>query len=163
MLTDPVWEWADGDPACARWFAVLTGSIVVVAGLLLVWFVLIFSTTLSHPSSPTNVGAVDEEFWVTTLMLLIVVPLSIYIPRRFPILRRLGYSSQGLLLVLPLRRLRVLWTSVSQLGPDWVEVFPGRFALPQRYRLTPNQAEQLTRFLHARWTPVKSPGLVAAI
>jgi hypothetical protein len=88
-------------------------------------------------------------FWVIFVILYsLLLPELVFlylVPRRFPIVGRLGISPSGLRLVFPLRKETVPWRSVRRLGTDWVEI--SQTLGSQRYRLTSLQAERLTRFL----------------
>jgi hypothetical protein len=145
MPDEPSWEWVDGDPVRAAQYALLGGvflSIAAVFAAFTIVGILSFWGVTSYSSLPS----LD--------VCLIVLPLLgaeyfflLYVPRRFPVVARIGVSAIGLRLVtvFPIHVPVLNWTRVRAVGRDWIDVDMGIFT--SRYRLTLTQAQRVRQFL----------------
>jgi len=145
MPDEPSWEWVDGDPVRAAQYGLIGGvfiSIAAVFAAFTIMAILSFWGVTSYPSLSSL------DVW------LIVLPLLgaeffflLYVPRRFPVVARIGVSPLGLRLVtvFPIRGPVLNWTQVRAVGRDWIVVDMG--FLTSRYRLTLTQAQRVRQFL----------------
>jgi hypothetical protein len=141
----PPWEWVDGDPVWSSRFTFITGLLMGGAAVLLVLTTLfLFGEVTISIGSPIPLVLQPLLIWAFTGPALLILWL---LPRRVPVLGRIGISPVGVRLVLPVRNLTILWSSVRRIGPDWVDLSG---APASRYRLTPLQARRLTHFV-APW------------
>lgn len=145
MAEDPLappWEWVDGDPVWSSRFAFITGVLMGGAGALLA-----LTTLVLVGGVVVSVGLPIPLVMQPLLIWAFVGPALLFmwlIPRRVPVLGRIGISPVGVRLVLPIRNLTVFWSSIRRIGPDWVDLSG---APASRYRLTPQQARRLTHFV----------------
>jgi hypothetical protein len=145
MLEDPPWEWAAGDPARAAQYRAAYGLLIGMASALLL---LLFLTGLATVYPVAGPGFPLWPVLAGTLCLSLGGFLfSSLVPRRSPIIGRLGISPQGLYLAIPPRALRVPWPALKRVGPDWIEVVHPNAIGNQRFRLTPYQARRLSAFI----------------
>jgi hypothetical protein len=145
MLEDPLWEWAGGDPARAARYRAAYGFFIGMASLLLL---LLFLTVLATVYPAAGPGFLLWPLLIGNLSLIAAqILFTSLVPGRSPIVGRLGISPYGLYLAIPPRALRVPWTGLRRLGPDWVEVAHPNAIGDQRFRLTPYQARRLSAFI----------------
>jgi hypothetical protein len=78
-------------------------------------------------------------------LLALVFLIAFYVPRKISIFGRIGVSTSGVRLVLPLRADTVECSRVFAVGFDWVDI--DNFFFVIRYRLTTGQAERIREFL----------------
>lgn len=130
------WHWESGDPVAASRYGVMVGIFLAAGAVFLAILLLDLVDLVRHPTAPRP--PVD---W---LVVAIYPPLAVellggwYVPRRFAVVGRLGVSSAGIRLVLPVAGRTFRWSDVRGVGPYWIDLFD--VVLTQRFRLTPNQA-----------------------
>jgi hypothetical protein len=145
MFDDPPWEWAGGDAARAAQFRAAYGLITGMGALI---FLLLLLTCLATVYPAAGPGFPILSIWAASMCLLGAQLLLVsLVPRRSPIVGRLGISPQGLYLAIPPRALSVPWPALSRVGPDWIEVPRPSGIGSQRYRLTAYQADRLSAFV----------------
>jgi len=143
VADEPPWEWVDGDHVLARRFRWAAAACVGI-GLVFVPLLLL------DPAGMAANLSISGALWsgVTSVYLLLNFLVLYYVPKRFPVMDRLGLSPVGVRLESGFvkRGLPFSWSEVREVGPDWIAVSKGS-ALRQRYRLTTIQAERLSHFL----------------
>jgi hypothetical protein len=145
MPVEPPWEWVDGDPVRAGRYGLIGGVFISIAAVftgLMIMSILNFWGVASYLSLSTS------DMWLIVLPLLGTEYFFIlYVPRRFPVVARIGVSPLGLRLVVvfPIRGPVLNRTQVRGVGRDWIAVDMG--LLTSRYRLTLPQGQRIRQFL----------------
>ncbi|MGC2034971.1 MAG: hypothetical protein WA761_05960 [Thermoplasmata archaeon] len=115
-------------------------------GALIVLLLLLTFLAMLYPA--TGPGFPILAIWAASVCLLAAQSLLFsLVPRRSPIVGRLGISPQGLYLALPPRGFSVPWSALKRMGPDWIEVPRPSGIGSQRFRLTAYQADRLSAFV----------------
>lgn len=145
------WDWVDGDPVRAAQFSLFQGVNLAISSIPIFVSILSILELLNNSRTvvPFAFSAVQVITFSTAGVCVILVLVGSYIPKRFPVVRRLGMSSTGLRMVLGLRELgtKVWWGDVTRVGLDWLVVRRGLFS--QSFVLTPYQGQRLVRFLQS--------------
>lgn len=149
---EPSWEWVDGDPVHSAQFSVFQGALIASLSLTVFGAFLNFLGLLTGDRATALFDTAEAQVLLlsTTGASLLLSVVGYSIPKRVPVVRRLGISRMGLRMVMGLGRrgYKVWWGEVSRVGPDFLEITRGLF--PQRIKLTPYQAQRLVQFLQAR-------------
>jgi hypothetical protein len=153
MTSEPPWEWVDGDPVRVAHFELLRGMFIgAVSTMLVLWILIFVGVTASLPLISIGPAVSQIYLWSVLAAEGLFLILAFYIvPRRIPIIGRLGISPIGLWFAPGFRGSMVLWDQVHGVGPDWVEISAGLG--PQRFKLTATQEHRVLEFLQPaeRW------------
>lgn len=149
---EPSWEWVDGDPVRSARFSIFQGVLFASLTLTVFGAILNFLGLLTGDRATAFFDTIEAQvILLSTTGACLLLSLAAYsMPKRVPVVRRLGISRMGLRMVMGLSRrgYKVWWGEVSRVGPDFLEVSRGLF--PQRFKLTPYQQQRLVRFLQSR-------------
>ena len=141
---EPPWEWVEGDPVRTGQHLVLAGLWVAGSGALAVLLGLDVLGIVGVLRFPLALQ------WVLTLLLLawffVGLRLLNVFPMRYPGLSRIGFSPAGVRLLGPFGDTTIQWSAVRGVGSDWVEMYRPSAARSFRFKLTPDQAEGLSRY-----------------
>jgi hypothetical protein len=148
MPSEPPWEWVDGDTVRSVQYGVLYGVILGAALVIVVFtFISLFD--------PSGLFSVPFPLLTTPLLeLLFLFFLAglfalLLLPRRVPVIGRLGVSPIGVRVILPNGGHTYYWGEVSQIGPDWLDI-SSLGITSRRYKLTTAQIQRVVRFLQSR-------------
>jgi hypothetical protein len=143
-MASPSIEWVDGNLVRARQFTFIDGASIVIALLILTIVLLAtFTALLGGTLSAAELGGI--AFTASALSGAVSIFAFSRLPRRWPVVKRLGISPMELRLDYSFRKLKTPWNLVRWRDRDHIEVLRG--GRSTEFLLTEPQAERVRRFL----------------